>query len=78
MNVHTIFVEPANYTNDLIENVYDEAGINYSFLHSSSIASNDIKITSKATWVFDQNSFLKNIQFLWNCSTTHDLIIFIG
>lgn len=78
MNVHTIFVEPANYTNDLIENVYDEAGIRYSFLHSSSIASNDIKLTSKATWLFDQNSFLKNIQFLWNCSTKHDLIIFNG
>jgi glycosyltransferase involved in cell wall biosynthesis len=78
MKVHTIFVEPANYTQDLITQVYHKQGIGYSFLHSNSVATNETKITASAAHLFDQNGLLKNISFLWRCSKQNDLIICNG
>jgi glycosyltransferase involved in cell wall biosynthesis len=78
MKVHAIFVEPANYTRDLIENVYQKLGISYSFLISNSAASNDNTIVTSASHLFDENSVWKNIVFLWNCSKKNDLVIING
>lgn len=78
MRVHTIFVEPANYTQDLIEHVYRRQAIGYSFLYSNSIATNETKILSSAQHLFDQQGFFKNISFLWNCTKLNDLVIMNG
>lgn len=78
MKVHAILVEPANYTQDLIENVYQKEGISYSFIRSSSEAANNKSITATATYLFDQNSILNNVRFLWSCAKQHQLIIFNG
>ncbi|MEN9907200.1 MAG: hypothetical protein RLZZ540_341 [Bacteroidota bacterium] len=78
MKVHTLFVEPANYTQDLIENVYQKSGINYSFLNSDSIATNNNTIVASAKHLFDKNSLWQNMSFLWNCSRENDLIIING
>lgn len=78
MNIHTLFVEPANYTQDLIENVYQKLGISYSFLNSNSAATNDNTIVASAKHLFDENSVWQNIVFLWNCSKENDLVIING
>lgn len=78
MNIHTLFVEPANYTQDLIENVYQKLGISYSFLNSNSAATNDNTIVTSAKHLFDENSVWQNIVFLWNCSKQNDLVIING
>jgi hypothetical protein len=78
MNIHTLFVEPANYTQDLIENVYEKLGISYSFLKSNSVATNNNTIISSATHLFDRNTGWKNILFLWKCSKENDLVIING
>ena len=78
MRVHTLFVEPANYTQDLIENVYQNLGISYSFLKSNSVATSNNTIVSSAKHLFDKNNWWQNILFLWNCSKQNDLIIING
>ena len=78
MNIHTLFVEPANYTQDLIENVYQKLGISYSFLNSNSVATNNNTIVSSAKHLFDKNSLWQNILFLWHCSKQNDLVIING
>jgi len=78
MNIHTIFVEPANYTQDLIENVYHKLGISYSFLNSNSLASNDNRIVDSAKHLFDKKSVWKNFVYLWKCSRENDLVIVNG
>ncbi len=78
MKTHTIFIEPANYTQDLIKNVYQKLDRGYSFLHSNSVATNDARIISSAKHPFDKNSLLKNIVFLWKCSKQNDLVIING
>lgn len=78
MRVHTLFVEPANYTVDLIENVHRKLGISYSFFNSNSLAAIDNKIVFTAKHLFDRNSFLKNLSFLWRCSKDFDLVIVNG
>lgn len=78
MKIHTIFVEPANYTQDLIVHVYQPQTIGYSFLHSNSSATNDIAILKSASNIFDQNGLFKNLSFLWKCSKENDLMIING
>lgn len=78
MNIHTLFVEPANYTQDLIENVYQKLDISYSFLNSNSVATNDKSTVSSAKHLFDKNSVWQNIVFLWKLSKQNDLIIING
>ena len=78
MNVHTLFVEPANYTQDLIENVYQKLGITYSFLNSNSIATDNTAVITSAEHLFDKNNLWNNIKFLWNCSLKNDLVIVNG
>ena len=57
MEIHTIFVEPANYTQDLICHIHQKRGISYSFLKSNSQASNNNLILATAKHVFDKNSW---------------------
>jgi glycosyltransferase involved in cell wall biosynthesis len=78
MKIHTIFVEPANYTQDLIINVHNRLNLKYSFLYSTSIASNNTDIISTAQYLFDKNGLWKNIHFLWQCSKQNDLVIVNG
>ncbi|MDP2067938.1 MAG: glycosyltransferase family 4 protein [Lutibacter sp.] len=78
MKIHTLFVEPANYTQDLIENVYQRLGISYSFLNSNSAATNDNTIVASAKHLFDESSVWQNIVFLWNCSKENELVIING
>ena len=78
MNIHTLFVEPANYTQDLIENVYQKLGISYSFFYSDSLATNNSTFISSAKHLFDKNSLWRNIIFLWECSKENELVIING
>lgn len=78
MKIHNIFVEPANYTQDLIENVYQKLGIEYSFLRSESIATDNTNIVESAQHIFEKSNFFENYNFLWNKSRKNDLIIING
>jgi hypothetical protein len=78
MKIHTIFVEPANYTQDLIINVHNRLNLKYSFLYSCSIATNNTDIISSAQYLFDKNGLWENIKFLWLCSKQNDLVIVNG
>lgn len=78
MKIHTLFVEPANYTQDLIENVYQKLAISYSFLNSDSVATNNNTIVTSAKHLFDKNNLWQNILFLWKLSKQNDLIIING
>ncbi|TDG37716.1 glycosyltransferase [Pedobacter changchengzhani] len=78
MSVHTIFVEPANYTEDLINNVYKKQNIKYSFLHSTSVATNNTIIIDSAEYIFDRNNLFSNVSFLWRCINENNLIIING
>lgn len=77
MKIHVVFIEPANYTQDLIENVYTKIGISYSFINSNSEANNKT-ISSNEVYLFDRNSFFKNIRYLWRISHQNHLIIING
>jgi glycosyltransferase involved in cell wall biosynthesis len=78
MKIHTIFVEPANYTQDLIYNVHQKFNINYSFLKSNSLASFDNEILTTAKHVFDRKKWYTNITYLWNLSLENKLVIVNG
>lgn len=77
MKIHTLFVEPANYTQDLIANVHHKMGISYSFLYSSSAAASG-QTSGAVSRFFDQYSQLSNIAYLWKCSRQYNLIIVNG
>ena len=78
MKIHTIFVEPANYTQDLIYNVHQKLNISFSFLKSNSFAEYNNNILESAQHVFDRNKWYANMPYLWNLSLSNKLIIVNG
>ncbi len=71
-NIIVYFVEPAQYTLDLIKNVHDRIGIEYRFLHSKSKAS---KEKEKAVRT---QSFSSQIRLLYKDFRNSEFIIFNG
>lgn len=76
--VHTVFVEPANYTRDLILNVHKPLGITYSFISSESLAGQENDIVQGAEHIYSQLSIFRWIKSLWQISKSNKLIIVNG
>ena len=75
MKVFCYFVEPASYTLDLAENIYDKKGIDYCFIKSSSL----VESRSKTTKDFLENkSLISKIAHVINVFKNNDLIIVNG
>ena len=72
LNIIVYFVEPAQYTLDLIKNVHNEIGVEYRFLQSKSIASTEKENALRT------KSFWSQIEFLYKDFRTSDFIIFNG
>ena len=71
-NIIVYFVEPAQYTLDLIKNVHDEIGAKYRFLKSTSTASREIENALRT------QSFFSQIRILYKDFLNSDFIIFNG
>ena len=71
-NIIVYFVEPAQYTLDLIKNVHDEIGAKYRFLKSTSTASREIENALRT------QSFFSQIRILYEDFRNSDFIIFNG
>lgn len=78
MKIHHIAAEPANYTQDLMEQVYKNYEYTFSFLNSEAIATDDNSINSRAEHLFDRSSLFSTIKFLRKISKENDLVIFNG
>ena len=74
MKVFSFFTEPASYTLDLIDNVYDIMSIDYCFLNSHSEAYSNFK--GKKNIFMDQMRIIDRIRYLLNIRRKHDIIIF--
>ena len=62
MKVFSFFTEPASYTLDLIDNVYDIMSIDYCFLNSHSEAYSNFK--GKKNIFMDQMRIIDRIRYL--------------
>ena len=71
-NIIVYFVEPAQYTLDLIKNVHDKIGAKYRFLKSTSTASREIENALRT------QSFFSQIRILYKDFLSSDFIIFNG
>ncbi len=76
--MHVIFVEPAQYTLDLIRNVYSENDVDITFLNSDSKAvSEDKNLLSKAHYC-DQHSLFSNFQHFISVGFKYRFVISNG
>ena len=75
MRVFCYFVEPASYSLDLANNVYDNLNINYCFIKSNTLAKSKVK-TKKM--FLDNKTFFKRVRFIFNVVNDNDLIIVNG
>ena len=71
-NIIVYFVEPAQYTLDLIKNVYEKIGAEHRFLQPKSTASSEEEKAIRT------QSFLSQIELLYNDFQKSDFIIFNG
>ena len=74
MKVFSFFTEPASYTLDLIDNVYDTMSIDYCFLNSQSNAY--ISFKGKKYVFLDKIGILDRIRHLLYVRRKYDIIIF--
>ena len=74
MKVFSFFTEPASYTLDLIDNVYDTMSIDYCFLNSQSNAYTSFK--GKKYVFLDKIGILDRIRHLLYVRRKYDVIIF--
>ena len=74
MKVFSFFTEPASYTLDLIDNVYDTMSIDYCFLNSQSNAYTSFK--GKKYVFLDKIGILDRIRHLLYVRRKYDIIIF--
>ena len=74
MKVFSFFTEPASYTLDLIDNVYDTISIDYCFLNSHSNAYTSFK--GKKYVFLDKIRILDRIRHLLYVRRKYDIIIF--
>ena len=75
MRVFCYFIEPADYTLDLVRNIHDQMNIDYAFLYSFSIAESS-STTSKL--FLDKLSWLERIKYIIKKFFDNDLIIVNG
>ncbi len=75
MKVYCYFVEPASYTLDLAQNIYQQNNIDYCFIKSSTYAKSKQK-TSKLC--LQNQSIYKRLKHLITIFKKHDLIIING
>ena len=74
MKVFSFFTEPASYTLDLIDNVYDAMSIDYCFLNSHSKAYTNFN--GKKNIFMDKMKIIDRIKHLLYVREKHDIIIF--
>ena len=74
MKVFSFFTEPASYTLDLIDNVYDAMSIDYCFLNSHSKAYTNFN--GKKNIFMDKMKIIDRIKHLLYVRKEHDIIIF--
>ncbi len=74
MKVFSFFTEPASYTLDLIDNVYQPMSIDYCFLKSSSKAINKFNNTGKI--FLDRKSLLDCISYMLSVRDKYNILIF--
>ena len=74
MKVYSFFTEPASYTLDLVDNVYDKMSIDYCFLnsHSKAFAS----FNDKKNVFLNQMRIVECVKHLLNVRRNYDVIIF--
>lgn len=72
MNVLAVLVEPANYTLDLINNIYTPKGVDYVFLRDRSLAS-DSYVTQSL--VLGHMSFIKRLAFWIKAIRKYDAFV---
>lgn len=76
MKTHVIFVEPAQYTLDLIENVYKEETYTFLFSNSKAVSLKDVQLPK--AYYCSENSLIKNIKHFIKVSKENTLIISNG
>ena len=75
MRVFCYFVEPASYTLDLANQIYDNIGIDYCFIKSKTLALSE----KRSDKVFlDKMSLLRKLRFIFSQFRNNDFIIING
>ncbi len=75
MNVFCYLVEPASYSIDLVNNIYNKNGIDFCFIKSSSLAKSSQTIKSVC---LDKLSILARLKFIYQKHKENKLIIING
>lgn len=76
MKTHIIFVEPAQYTLDLIENVYKEETYTFLFSNSKAVSLKDVQLPK--AYYCSEKSLFENIKHFFKISRENTLIISNG
>ena len=76
--MHSVFVEPANYTQSLIDHVHLKNGFSFSFIKKKSIASDNADAIQMAEFIFEGKSFWQKIRFIRSNLQNNNLIIING
>lgn len=74
--VLSIVVEPANYTLELIRNIYEPRGVEYVFMYSSSLAAD--KEVEDGRVVLSKLRFIQRVRYLWDKLVKFDIFILNG
>ena len=75
MNAFCYLVEPASYSIDLVQNIYNKKGIDFCFIKSSSLAKSSETIKSV---YLDKLSILARLKFIYQKHKENKLIIING
>lgn len=76
MKIFAIVVEPANYTLELIKNIYVARNVEYAFMRGASIAAN--KRAKDCDVVLSQMSICKLVKYLWGKLKQCDVFVING
>ena len=74
MKIYCFFTEPASYTLDLIEYVYNPLKIDFCFLKSESEAKTNINVSENI--FLDRISFFKYLKLIIRVLNNYDIVIF--
>lgn len=74
--VLSIVVEPANYTLELIRNIYEPRGVKYVFMYASSLAA-DQEI-GDGRIVLSRLSFIERVRYFWDKLEKFDIFVLNG
>ena len=75
MRVFCYFVEPASYTLDLAENIYEKKKIDYCFIKSNTLAESSSETTKD---FLESKSLMLKIRYVFNVFKNNDFIIVNG